>query len=399
LNSETQGSAARSGSRVGCRRFALGGMALAACLAALMPPVAWAQSFAGLLGRALDGDPGYRSARAVVDAADARRRQALGSLLPQISLTANTNSNTRDYQTRAPLQPSAQDRYNSNAAQVEEARARHDQAAADAATAQAEAQAKLAALEQIVGPLAAYAPPFMRDDAALAEPGPDKLDAWLARATEQGPNVLAAAKALEAAGDEVRKQGAGHQPTLDFVANYGTNAQATGGFPGQAGYDIKQGAIGLQLTVPLFSGGAQAAKVDEAEAQREKARQDLEAARRGAVLATRQAWHGWHAARLRGRAGSQAVQAGAAALLAARRGVERGLKAELDALQAEQQWRAALRDFRRARYDEVIALAKLKAAAGALTQGDVRALDALFRPDEDLPQAAHPPGAAAGRAG
>ena len=438
-------------------------------LAALMVPTCYAQAFSGLLERAISGDPTYLGARTGVDVADARKRQAVGGLLPQVSATANTNANNRDYQTRASNQPSGKDNYNSNASQIsltqplwryanivglqqsmtiteqaahqlvgaeqdllvrllgawlevlaardngqftvqqmtaaerlwetvrrgeelgthsepqrEEAQAKRDQAIADALSGETESQLKVAALEQIVGPLRGFVPPFMRDDAPLADLGPEKLDVWLELAESNNPNVLAASKALEAASDEVRKQSAGHQPTVDIVANYGKNSQAVGGFPGQAGYDTKQGVIGLQLNVPIFSGGAQSAKVDEAIAQKEKARLDLEAARRNAQLATKQAWFNGQSARMRVRAAAQTLRAAESALDVATRGLAKGLKTELDLLQAEQQWRAALRDFRKARYEQLVAYAKLKAATGELTRADVEALDVLFLNREEL---------------
>lgn len=448
---------------------------IASILLHTLMPTASAQTFSALLERAVVGDPTFLGARTGVDVADARKRQAVGALLPQVSATANTNSNNRDYQTRSTTTPPAQDSYNSHGSQLtltqplwryanivgwqqagaiaaqaehqlagaeqdlfvrlmsawfdvlaardvvlftmqqmtaaernfetvhrgeelgthstpqlEEAKAKSDQAIADALTAETELQLKVAALEQIVGALRGFVPLFMRDDAVLADPGPEKMDVWLERVETQNPNVLAASKALEAASDEVRKQWAGHQPTIDIVANYGKNSQAVGGFPGQAGYDIKTGAVGLQLNVPIFSGGAQSAKVDEALAQKEKARHELEAARRNAILAGKQAWLGWQSARMRAQAGAQTLRSAEAGLDAARQGLGKGLKAELDVMQAEQAWRAAIKDYRKARYDQMVSYAKLKAATGILTQGDIQALDALFINREALPPARNP---------
>lgn len=431
------------------------------CLFAIPP--SYAQSFSKLLDQALSNDPAYMGARTGMDVADARKRQAFGALLPQVSATANTTGNDRKYRSRTSSGTTESDTYNSNAAQltltqplwryanivgwqqaetitaqaehqfagaeqdlfmrlgtawfdvlaardnvfftgqqveaaqrfwetvkrgeelgthgqpqVEEARMKMDQAISDALTAETESQLKRAALEQIVGQLNGFTLPFMRDYAELANLGPENLEVWLARVEEQNPSVLAAAKAFEAASDEVRKQSAGHHPTLDVVVNYGKNSQQVGGFPGQAGYDIRQGSIGLQLNVPIFSGGTQSAKTDEALAQKEKARFDLEAARRSAILAAKQAWFNWHSAKAREQSGAQAIRSAKASIEVARVGLQKGVKTELDLLQAEQQWRAAIRDFRKGRYDQAVAQVKLKAACGALTTGDLQTLDVLF---------------------
>lgn len=262
--------------------------------------------------------------------------------------------------------------------QVVDAKAKLDQALSDAVTAETDSQLKRAALEQLVGPLREQELPYMRGNAALTDLNAGHVEKWLETVELANPNILAAQQAYEAGGSEVRKQRAGHYPTLDVVASYGKNSQAVGGFPGQAGYEITQGSVGLQLNIPIFSGGTQSAKVDEALAQKEKARLEIEAARRGAILAAKQAWFGWHGAYARAQAGAQAIKAARAALAVARLGTENGLKTELDLLQAEQQWRAGQRDFRKGRYDQVVAYVKLKAAAGMLTAGDVVALDALF---------------------
>lgn len=273
--------------------------------------------------------------------------------------------------------------------QVEEAKAKWDQARAEAAAAEAEAEFKRAALEQIVGTFPVGDLPLLRREAAPADLRTEQLDRLLEAVDEHNPNVLAAREAYQAAGLEWRKQSAGHLPTVDLVGSWGKNAQGVGGFPGQAGYDITQSAIGVQINLPLYAGGSQSAKVSEALAQRDKARQDLEAARRSAILAARQAWFGWHAAFRRVQAGTQAVQAAQAAQLLARRGISQGLKTELDKLQAEEQMAAALRDWNKGRYDQLVAVIKLKAAIGALTAEDVTALDTLLAlPAEETDQLA-----------
>jgi outer membrane protein len=267
--------------------------------------------------------------------------------------------------------------------QVDEARTKLDQALSDAVVAETDVHLKRAALEQLVGFLPERELPYMRSGVVLATPAKETLEKWLENVETGNPNILAATQAYEAAAAEVSKQRAGHFPTLDLVASYGKNSQAVGGFPGQAGYDIVQGSFGLQLNIPLFSGGTQSAKVDEAQAQKEKARLDVEVARRTAVLNAKQAWFGWQGAFARERAGSQAIKAAHSALAQAKAGNENGLKTELEILQAEQQLRAGQRDFRKGRYDQVVAYIRLMAVTGILTDGDVAVLDGLLVSSQD----------------
>jgi len=424
-----------------------------------------------LLELALNGEPTYQGAKSNLQASEARSKQALGALLPQVNLSVNTNNNNRGYATRNINSPTEKDAYNSNSGQLnitqgiwryanivsvqqadavleqtqhqlmgteqelftklvvswfdvlaardnieftkqqvmatrkqwdvnlrgvefgtsgmpqaQEAKAKYDQALSDAISAETDSHIKIATLEQLVGTSPYLELPYLRNDVyddvrdgiVWVDLKADRLEKWLAAVETSNPNILAAQKAFEAADAEIRKQKAGHHPTLDLVGTYSNNSQAVGGFPGQNGYDIRQRSIGLQLNIPLFSGGTQSAKVSEAVAMREKARADIEAARRTALLTAKQGWFGWQAAHAKIQAGIQEVAAAKIALKVAYTGSENGLKSELDVLQAEQQFYAGLRDLRKGYYDQIASYVKLKAAAGRLTQEDIESIDRLF---------------------
>ncbi len=262
--------------------------------------------------------------------------------------------------------------------QLEEARSKYDQAVADEVVAETDQSIKSAVLEQIIGPLPVLKPPALSDDYVIVDPRSGTLEQWLSQAEASSPSILAASRAYDAASDEVRKQRAGHEPTLDMVATYGKNGQGAGSFPGQNGYDIKQRSVALQLNIPLFSGGTQNAKVGEAIALREKARQDLELARRNVRLAAKQAWFGWQAGAARKTASLQSVKFTSLALKAALTGRMNEVKSELDVLQARQQLYSALRDLQKARYDMITSHIKLKATAGRLEDTDLTVFDAWF---------------------
>ncbi|MDR2625171.1 MAG: TolC family outer membrane protein [Zoogloeaceae bacterium] len=262
-----------------------------------------------------------------------------------------------------------------------EARAKLDQAIADRVVAQTDVEIKRALLEQIVGTLGEFDLPEMRAEAELADPSREKLEAWLLDVERRNPRLLAASSAYETASDEVRKERANHYPTLDLVASYGKNTQDEVGTQAyQPGYDIKQGSVGLQLTIPIFAGGTVSAKVREAIARQDKARLEVEASRRAAVMTTKEAWFSWVGARARAQAGKQMVQAAHLSLKQARLGEETGESGTYEILQAEEQLRKGERDFRKARYDQVVSYVRLKSLAGLLMTEDIVALDALLLP-------------------
>lgn len=261
---------------------------------------------------------------------------------------------------------------------LEEAGAKYEQALADQRAAETEQEIKLATLEQIIGPLALMTPPSLSDGFIAKDPRKLSLGQWLSQADSFNPAVLAAVRALDAANEEIRKQYAGHQPTLDVVATLSRNVQAVGSFPGQNGSDITQQAIALQLTIPLYSGGTQNAKAGEAIAMRDKVGYELEAAKRSARLTAKQAWFTWHAGEARQTAAHQTIKFTGLALQAAIRGKASGTKAELDVLQARQQWFGVVRDLQKARHDMITSYIKLQAAAGQLTDADVTSLEGWF---------------------
>lgn len=266
---------------------------------------------------------------------------------------------------------------------LDEAEAKYEDARASRANAETDCQLKLAALEQLTGPSEDFSPPFIRQESTFVDERMDTLDAWLLVLETQNPSILAAQQAFEAAEAEVRKQYAGHQPTLDLVASYNSNSQSVGNFPGQDGYQIDQWAVGLELNLPIYSGGAQDAKVREAIALQEKAALDIDAARRTATLSAKQAWFSWKAALAKVKAAEQGIKAGNSALRVAKSGTVTGLKTELDILQAEQQQETARRDLNRARYSQITSLVKLKTLVGQATRSDVIFLDSMFEYHND----------------
>lgn len=261
---------------------------------------------------------------------------------------------------------------------LEDARVKYDQALADQAMAESEQGIKLAALEQIVGPLVLPALPVLPEQFTLPGLHDDNLEQWLRQAETSSPLILAAQRALDAADEEVRKQRAGHEPTVDLVASYGKFVQGAGLSGGQNGFESQLNTVGVQLNAPLYAGGGQSAKVREAGAMKEKAKHELESALRNVRSTIKQAWFTWQAGRVRQQSALQGLKRAAFAIKAAESERDRGVKIELDVLQARQQSEGALRNLQKARYDMVVSYLKLKAATGQLIGNDLAELDKGF---------------------
>jgi outer membrane protein len=174
----------------------------------------------------------------------------------------------------------------------------------------------------------------------------------------------------EFAAKEVERNRAAHRPTLDAVASY-THSGTGAGFQGGVGNDTNTAVIGLQFALPLYQGGAVNSRVREAIANLEKARQDLEAAKRTAALNTRQAFLGVTSGIALVRALQSAVVSSQSQLDSTRLGQEVGVRTGVDVLNAQQQLFQARRDLAQARYNYILNLLRLKAATGRLVEDDI----------------------------
>jgi len=258
---------------------------------------------------------------------------------------------------------------------VAEARAKFEQAAAERIAMASEREAKLSELEEIVGPLPGAEFPTLSFAYVPPPPTASTLEQWLQLADADSPTINAARAALLAAQAEVRRQRAGHEPTLDLVGNYSFNRQDEGNFPGQSGYEILQNSIAIEFSIPIYQGGLQSAKVREALAVKSQAEQELHGAMRSARAMTRTAWFAWQAGAARQVAGIQSVHAAALALRAATIGLAEEVNFDLEVLDAREEMLDVWSKAQQARYDMIVESLKLKAVCGALRDEDLFALD------------------------
>ncbi|MCX8517309.1 MAG: TolC family protein, partial [Rhodoferax sp.] len=138
--------------------------------------------------------------------------------------------------------------------------------------------------------------------------------------------------------------------------------------------------IGLQLTIPLFAGGATQSKVRESVALEEKAKEDLTGAKRNASSQVRQFFAGVMNGQAQVEALEAAVEASQDSVESNKIGFKVGTRINQDVLNAEQQLYAAKRDLNKARVDAVMHSLKLKATAGSLNDDDLVALEKLMQP-------------------
>ena len=248
-----------------------------------------------------------------------------------------------------------------------EAQARYDLILAQELAAANELELKRRDLQQLIN--AAEVPALNMLGAGFnpVAPEPAEVQKWVDDAQRNNVQVVSAEAAYQLAEEEVARSRGGHLPTVDLIGNYAKNTGCTFTTCG----DTRSTSVGVQLSMPLFQGGAIQSKWREAEANREKAKQDLESARRNVALQARQAYLGVASGIAQVQALQQALKSSESLLEASKLGQEVGVRTSLDVLNAQQQLFSTRRDLYQAQYNYLVSHLRLKAAAGNLLEADL----------------------------
>lgn len=260
-----------------------------------------------------------------------------------------------------------------------EAQARYDLVVAQEIAAQNDLQIRRTALQQIIGKPPAELAPLV-PGVKLNAPEPATIDKWVESAETQNYNVVGSQLALEIAQREIKRNRAGHYPTLDLVASRNHTNQGTSASLSSLANNISNtNSIGVQLAIPVFSGFSVDSKVREAIALEDKARADLENARRVAAQGARQSFLGVNAGLAQVRALEAAEVSSKSSLDSNRLGYQVGVRINIDVLNAQQQLYSTQRDLAKARYDTIVNGLRLKSTAGTLKEDDLVQVNALLK--------------------
>ena len=222
----------------------------------------------------------------------------------------------------------------------------------------------------------------------VLEPTPNDAKAWVDTAAQQNLNLQASNYAVNAAEETLRQNKAGHAPTLDAVAQYQkgdndnlgfSNTDALSPYDG----DAEQTSIGLQLNIPIYSGGLTSSQVREAYQRLNQSEQERESLRRKVVENTRNLHRAVNTDVETVQARRQSIIYNQSALEATEIGYQVGTRNIVDVLDAQRQLYSSVRNYNDARYDYILNNLRLKQAAGTLAPSDLEALSSFLKPDYD----------------
>ncbi|MEN2388213.1 TolC family outer membrane protein [Comamonas sp. A7-5] len=262
-----------------------------------------------------------------------------------------------------------------------EAQSRFDLVTAQEIAAQNDLQVKRVALDQLVGRVGIQPTPLA---APLTMPKvtPDNMQDWVDKALAAQPQLRQAQLALDIARLDTQKAEAGHKPTVDLQAGYVVNRYPNGSMTPSIplSYRTNAAQIGVVMNMPLFAGFAVQNRIRETVALEEKARAQLDDARRNVEQATRTAFLGVQSGQAQVKALEAALASSQSALEANKMGYEVGVRINIDVLNAQSQVYQTERDLANARYQMLLGQLKLKQAAGVLSDDDLRSIDSLTLP-------------------
>ena len=206
------------------------------------------------------------------------------------------------------------------------------------------------------------------------------LDDWINQAEAANFNVLAGQLSVSLAESTYRASQALNYPSLNLVGTSGyntSNGTATNFNP--ANTNVYNNTVGLQMTIPLVSGGFNSSVIRQNAALVDQAKANYDNARRTAAQNTRTAFTGFYGGLASVKAFEAAERSSTSALESSKLGFQVGTLINLDVLIALDTVITTRSQLQLARYSTILNAIKLKAHASALSDEDLIAVNALLR--------------------
>lgn len=198
---------------------------------------------------------------------------------------------------------------------------------------------------------------------------------WLAMAMAANGEVRAGQEGVRITSQEIDRAFGGHLPSVDVVASRRDVSNETISTRNQ---DSNTTSVGIQVNLPVFSGGLTSAQVSQARHNRDRASEELAATReRIAVEVTRQYQAVVSGAQRIG-ALEVAVASNKAALQAVEKSFEAGTRSIIDILDSQDRFYRSQLDLAQARLQYVLARLTLSGVANTLDASTIDAASLAF---------------------
>ena len=204
---------------------------------------------------------------------------------------------------------------------------------------------------------------------------PDSYDKWKKIALEHSPLLISLRHEIDVAKYEVEASRAGFMPKVQLLASH-TDSKFSGYGQEQKYRDDR---IGLEVNVPIYSGGITTALTRQAAARYGKAKHDMDAQVNRIYNLLKKDFNTCISSSTKISAFEMAVKSAKTQVTSTKKSVMAGQRVNLDVLNAEQQLYTAQRDLAYAKYSFIKSWISLKNNAGILSEKDIHRVSELFR--------------------
>lgn len=215
-----------------------------------------------------------------------------------------------------------------------------------------------------------------RQDFTLRPLLPATIEEWQQLAHDNNPDIRALRHAMEAARQDMERSRAGHLPRLDLVASVSRSLSETVNTINQR---LNNQSTGVQLTLPLYSGGAVSATSQQTAANYEKSQALLNAKINEVMVDLRKQFNQIRTGGTRIEALKEAVDSAENLVIAVRKSITGGQRVNADLLNAMQQLHTVKKDQAQARLSYLQAWLRIKAHTGLVDEQDMEQIAAYFR--------------------
>ena len=261
---------------------------------------------------------------------------------------------------------------------VNESQAAYDLSRANLILAQNALDNSWEALRKIVGPISV---PLARlgEKLPLAPPEPNDINQWVEAALQGNYGIVAAIQAEQAAKKGIEIQRSGHYPTVAAQAGYTWTRSAA-----EFNTDLDGAYVGLQVTVPIYQGGAVESRTRQAGYQLVAAQDQLDQQRRAVVQQVKDAFRGIISSISDVKARQAAVVSARSNLESTQAGLEVGTRTQVDVLNAQRSLFQAEFDYLSSRYSYIINGVKLHQATSTLNRDVLAKGNAWLTPEDPV---------------
>lgn len=279
---------------------------------------------------------------------------------------------------------------------VQNARSQYDNVLANEVTARNNLDNALEQLRQVTGN---YYPQLASLNVdAFKTTKPESVSNLLKEAENRNLTLLQARLSQDLAREQIRLAETGHLPTVGLTASTSVSdssysGSATSG-PAGAQYNdsnIGQNKVGINFSLPIYSGGAVNSQVKQAQYNFVGASEQLESAHRNVVQTVRSSFNNVNASISSINAYKQSVVSAQSSLDATEAGYAVGTRTIVDVLDATTTLFNAKQQLSSARYNYLINQLNIKAALGTLNEQDLQILNSnLGKPVSTTPEIVAP---------